>query len=287
MMTELFIAWRYLKARRKGFFSVLTTAIAVGGITLGVAALIITLAVMTGFHRDIREKILGIQPHIVVTKDQQFPIYRYEALRQRIAQTPGVLATAPFVYGQIILRNNQNVVGALIKGIDLDAEDRLVHVRKTFLGTGQTVLAKKDIIIGEELARTLGVRIGDTVLLMSPGQFTAIPKMYQFSVVRIFHSGMYEYDASLAFINLSDAQELFGLADGVSGIGVSVDDSDHADRVAQRLQESFPYPYVARSWDRMNKNLFAALKLEKIMMFIILTLIILVAAFNIVSNLLM
>ena len=287
MNTELFIAWRYLKARRKGFFSVLTTLIAVGGITLGVAALIITLAVMTGFHRDIREKILGIQPHIVVTKDQQFPLYSYDALSRQIAGTPDIIATAPFVYGQIILRHKQNVVGAVIKGIDLDAEDRLVQLRKTFLGPGAVDLTARTIVIGEELARTLGVRPGDDVILMSPGQFTAIPKMYQFTVLKLFHSGMFEYDATLAFVPLLDAQELFGITGGVSGIGVAVSDSDHAADVAQRLQKDLSYPYMVRSWDRMNKNLFAALKLEKTMMFIILTLIIVVAAFNIVSNLLL
>lgn len=287
MRTELFIAWRYLQARRKGFFSLLTTIIAVGGITLGVAALIITLAVMTGFHRDIRDKILGIQPHITVTKDRQEPMADYREIGRQMTVHPGIVASAPFVYGQIILRHRQNVTGAVIKGIDLDAEDRLVRIRKTFIGAGPARLDKRTIILGEELARTLGARPGDTILLMSPGQFAAIPKMHQFTVERLFHSGMFEYDATMAFVSLPDAQELFGLGDEVSGIGVTVAEPAAAGRTAAALQQNLPYPLIARSWDRMNKNLFAALKLEKAMMFIILGLIILVAAFNIVSNLLM
>jgi len=290
MSLEMFFAWRYLKARRKGVFTFLTTLIAIGGITLGVAALIITLAVMTGFHCDIREKILGVQPHLIVLRDDQLPLSEYVEIDARITANSQVAAVAPFVYGQIILMNNHATSGALVKGVDLKAEERLVPLKRLLVGRQAALIERlgdHDIILGQELARSIGVKSGQDVILMTPSRIALVPRMEKFNVAGVFHSGMYEYDSSLSYIALSSAQKLFGTGNAVSGIGISLKQPERAGLVEKELQEQLSYPYLVRSWERMNHNLFAALKLEKIMMFIILALIILVAAFNIISNLLL
>ena len=288
MPLELFIAFRYLKARRRGVFTLITTIIAVGGITLGVAALIITLAVMSGFHRDIREKILGLQPHIIALKEDGSSFLEYEFIMDRIKQNQAVLNVSPFVYGQIILRSNVGSSGAVLKGVDWQKENKLVGIDKKLVDTVSIKnLGDKEIIIGQELARNLKILKGQEVILMSPGQYALVPRMDKFKVAGLFHSGMYEYDATLSYVSLAAGQKLFGLENAVSGIGVSINDWEKADELSKNLQETIKYPYIFRSWQSMNRNLFAALKLEKIMMFIILTLIIVVAAFNIISNLLL
>lgn len=289
MSLELFIALRYLKARRHGVFTLLTTLIAIGGITLGVAALIITLSVMSGFHRDIREKILGIQPHLVVLKGGPQSFFEYPYVTEKIRGNPEVTAAAPFVYGQAILKNGQATSGAVIKGIDAALEDKLVHLGKTMIAGSlpREGLGPNDILLGRELGRNLGLTLGDELVVMSPGQLATIPRMEKFTVTGIFRSGMYEYDSNLGFISLAAGQKLFGIGDAVTGIGVSVRDWEHAGTVESSLAQNLTGAYWVRSWERMNQNLFSALKLEKIMMFIILTLIILVAAFNVISNLLL
>ena len=289
MSLEFFIALRYLKARRKGVFTLLTSVIAVGGITLGVAALIITLAVMSGFHEDIKEKILGVQPHLLVLKNNYEPFREYKAVQEKINANRHVKASAPFIYGQTIIRNGKQQTGAAVKGIDPRAEDRLVSLHKIIMSekAWNPEIDRGEIILGMELAQNIGVMAGQDVVLMSPGYYAMIPKMKKFRVKELFHSGMYEYDANLAYIGLQDAGELFGIDDAVTGIGLSVDDWENADAVGKLIQKSIGDDYWTRSWQSMNRNLFAALKLEKIMMFIILALIIIVAAFNIISNLLL
>jgi len=289
MSLEFFIAWRYLKARRKGVFTLLTSIIAVGGITLGVAALIITLAVMSGFHADIKDKILGVQPHLVVLKNNYEPFKEYTLVMDNINKNVHVKAAAPFVYGQTIIRHGRQGIGAAVKGIDPRAEDKLVALNRIVLSSTpwKPSISPGDIILGVELAQSIGVTSGEEVVLMTPGVYAMMPRMEKFRVVTLFHSGMYEYDANLAYVNLADAQRLFGLEGSVTGIGIAVDDWDKADAIGGDIQKTIGGSYWVRSWQRMNRNLFAALKLEKIMMFIILALIIIVAAFNIISNLLL
>lgn len=289
MPLELFIAFRYLKATRRGVFTFLTTIIAVGGITLGVAALIVTLAVMSGFHTDIKSKILGVQPHLVILKINYEPFSEYAAICERLSKNKEVKVAAPFVYGQTILRHGQSSIGAAVKGIDPAAEDRLVALNKIILydKPGPTVIKDGEILLGVELAQNLGVIKGQDVVLMMPGVYAMVPQMKKFKVSALFHSGMYEYDANLAYINLTDAKALMDTKDGVTGVGVSLKDWDKADAIGKEIQKDLSDGFWVRSWQRMNQNLFAALKLEKIMMFIILALIIIVAAFNIISNLLL
>jgi len=298
MPLEIFVALRYLKARRNGVFTLLTTLIAVGGITLGVASLIITLSVMSGFHRDIRDKILGLQPHILIVKENGEPFTEHEDIARKLLNNPGVIAAAPFVYGQAIVRSKSNTIGTVVKGIDWGKETGLVNIAHMIVGQKSNVetqnlaslqgLNSNEALLGNELARNLRVTTGDDVVLMFPSQLSAIPKMSKFKVKAIFHSGMYEYDANLCYITLNDAQKLFGLPSGsVTGLGVKLTDWEASTVMEKYFQQQLKYPFWARSWQRMNGNLFAALKLEKIMMFIILGLIILVASFNIISNLLL
>jgi len=270
-------------------FTFLTTLIAVGGITLGVAALIITLAVMSGFHRDIRERILGLQPHLTVLKESGTSFHEHEQVAADILREKEIRAASPFVYGQIILRHGEATAGVVLKGIDWKKEQQLVGLAKSIKDTRLLAggLQDNQVIIGKELARNLGAALGKEVILVSPGQFGVVPRMEKFRVAGIFSSGMYEYDANLAYVSLPSGQKLFGLENAVSGVGVALTDWEKADTIAAALQAKLDYPYWVRSWETMNKNLFAALKLEKIMMFIILTLIIVVAAFNIISNLLL
>ncbi|MFH1368281.1 MAG: ABC transporter permease [Elusimicrobiota bacterium] len=283
---ELFIALRYLKARRKGVFTLLTTLIAVGGITLGVASLIITLAVMSGFHKDIRERILSLQPHLFVIKEDTAPFLEYEFISQKIKENKDVTAAAPFIYGQIILRKGQTTCGAVIKGIDFIGEKKLVGLGK-ILHNDLGQMRDNHIILGYNLAQTLGAGVGKDVIVVSPGIVGTVPKMQKFWVASIFKSGMYEYDSNMAYITLPAAQDLFELDRAVTGIGISLKNPDIAAETGKTLRKDLSFPYGIRTWQSMNGNLFAALKLEKIMMFIILTLIIVVAAFNIISNLLL
>ncbi len=291
--TELFIALRYLKARKKGFFSVLTTLIAIGGTTLGVAALVITLAIMSGFQNDIRNKILGIQPHINIMRIDGNPFTNYEYVEEKIKENPSVTKYAPFIYKQGIIRGLSSSVstGIIIKAIDYSAEDAMVGLSKLInvhdMEFNKKELGGKHIILGNEMAKSIDTTAGDEVVLMFPSNFGSMPKMHKFKVAAILHSGMYDFDSSLGFIDLKYAQDIFNMEDEIDGISVQTNSFDKAVDTALELQNSLSFPYRAKAWIEMNKNLFSALKLEKIMMFLVLGLIILVAAFNIISNLLL
>ncbi len=289
---ELFIAYRYIKARKKGFFAFLTTLIAIGGTTLGVCALVITLAVMTGFQKDIRTKILGIQPHIFITKIDGSPFNDYKEIMQQAGNVDYVKSTAPFIYGQTVIKKQgySSGTGAIIKGIDFAAEDSMIKLSDKILKGNilhNNTISSDGIILGNELAKTINVVPGDNVIVMLPSQMTSVPKMKKLTVEAIFRSGMYEYDMSLSYVDIKSADSMFSFDGGVSGVAVVTSDIDKADFFAKDLQTKLRYPYKTKSWIDMNKNLFSALKLEKIMMFIILALIILVASFNIVSNILL
>ena len=286
---ELFIAYRYIKARKKGFFAFLTTVIAIGGTTLGVCALVITLAVMSGFQQDIRTKILGIQPHIYLSRVDGVVFDNYKTISDKILNFNYVKATAPYIFGQSIIKKQGYTqgTGALIKGIDFNLENKLMDL-KSKISKNSIILDNKisdsGIVLGNELANSIHAQVGDYVIVMFPSQIGTIPKMKKFKIEAIFHSGMYEYDNTLAYIDLKVADDMFSYDGGVSGIAIKTANFDKAINYAQDLQSKLGYSYKAKSWIEMNKNLFSALKLEKIMMFIILALIIIVAAFNIISN---
>lgn len=293
MSPELFIAIRYLKARKKGFFSMLTTFIAIGGTTLGVGALVITLAIMSGFQTDIRDKILGIQPHINITKVDGNPFNEYKEIADKVKENNLVVNTSPFIYKQGIIRGLESgaSTGIVIKAIDFESEDKMVGLSQQInikeIDFNNKEIGHKKIILGSELAKSIGSTAGDEIVLMFPSSFGSIPKMHKFTVSALIHTGMYDFDSSLGFMDLNEAQNLFMMSDEVSGISVNVQSFDKAVEAAAEIQHSLSFPYRAKAWIEMNKNLFAAFKLEKIMMFLILALIIIVAAFNIISNLLL
>ena len=301
MSYELFISLRHLKAKRSQKFISLNTWISVGGVALGVMALIVVIAVMSGFGKDLRDKILGTNSHVVVTNITRTGMEDYEAIIEKVIKAEGVNAAAPFILNQVMLTYGGNAAGVVVRGVDpvreagvSDLEKNLVQGSLEMLGRPEKSSGKSrrdGIILGKELARRLGVQHDDTVSMVAPASRVTpmglIPKIKLFKVVGFFESGMFEYDSNLAFISIYSAQKFFSMKGKVSGIEIRVEDIEQADQVAAEIQQSLGFPYYARDWMQMNKNLFSALRLEKIVMFIILILIILVAAFNIVSTLFM
>ncbi len=320
---EFHIAIRYLKSKKRKKIVSLNTVISIGGVGIGVAALIATLAVMTGFKEDLRDKILGTTSHIVITDRTRDNISDFSTLMDEVTQVPHVLAATPFIFKQVLLSAPSNAFGVVLRGIDPANEGKVTKLGENmvegdleFLTTpppappeeteasdptiksGQKILP--GIVIGKELANRLGVFWGETLHVVSPvgtgsasisqslgapGGFT--PKIRNFRIVGIFDSGMYEYDSTLAYISISEAQKFFNLADVVTGIEVKVDNIFIADAVSIEIENRLGFPYQAQDWKSLNRNLFSALELEKDMMFVILILIILVASFNIVGTLTM
>ncbi|MEK9627724.1 MAG: lipoprotein-releasing ABC transporter permease subunit [Nitrospinota bacterium] len=301
MSFELFVSLRHLKAKRAQKFISLNTWISIGGVALGVMALIVVIAVMSGFGKDLRDKILGTNSHIVVTNIARAGMENSESVLKKVMKAEGVTAAAPFILNQVMLSFGGNSTGVVVRGVDPSREAMVSDLGKNMirgeigmLGRGKSSNSRSrrdNIILGKELAHKLGVQMDDVVSMVSPASrltpMGLVPKIKLFKVVGMFESGMYEYDSSLSFISIQSAQKFFSMKKQVSGIEIRVDDIDNADKIAQVLQEDLGFPYYVRDWMRMNKNLFSALRLEKIVMFIILILIILVAAFNIVSTLFM
>jgi lipoprotein-releasing system permease protein len=292
MSFELFISLRYLKAKRKQTFISIITLISVGGVMLGVMTLIVVLSVMSGFEQDLKSKILAVNSDVVFMRYKDW-IPNYLDLVRQIEAVPKVVAATPFIYSQVMVRNEQLVSGAVLRGVDVNSVDRVIRIGQGIVaGTLQDlVIIENGVILGRELARNLGVGPGDQVDIISPlGRRTPLgraPQLSKHTVVGLLESGMFEYDSTFVVMSLATAQKFLGMGDQVTGMEIKVVDIYSADRVAQALREKFPHPYWIRDWMGMNRNLFSALKLEKITMFIILTLIILVAAFNIVGTLIM
>lgn len=298
MSFEYFIGGRYLRAKQKETFISLITILSVAGVTVGVMALIVVIAVMAGFESDLKQRILGVESHIVLMRhDGSFA--GYKSISKQINELQGVEAATPFIYSQVMLRSSTRVSGAVLRGIDPETAGSVIKILKnSALQNLKKIQPRKDtktfvpgIILGKELARNLGVLKGDAVYLISSrGMISPIgylPAMKRFEVAGIFESGMYEYDGSLAYINLKDAQKILNMKGSVTGIEVRVDDIYNARNIAKKIVSELGSLYWARDWMRMNHNLFSALKLEKTVMFIILALIVLVAAFNIASTLIM
>ena len=298
MAFEYFIGARYLRARQTQSFISLITILSVAGVTVGVMALIVVIAVMAGFESDLKTRILGIESHLVVRRHGE-PISGYREINSRVASLPGVAAATPIVNDQIMLRSAAGVSGAVVRGIDTETVGGVISVltpeilselQKAHRDTGP-VFIPPGIILGKELGRKLGVIVGDIVFIISPRGMLSpaghMPTMRRFKVVGFFESGMYEFDGSLSYINLAEAQKILRMPEAVSGIEVRLNDIYQAEKIAAKIDDELGFPYWTRTWMQMNKNLFSALKLEKTVMFIILALIVLVAAFNIASSLIM
>jgi lipoprotein-releasing system permease protein len=298
MAFEYFIGRRYLRARQKQAFITLITILSIAGVTVGVMALIVVIAVMAGFEADLVSRILGGQPHVMLMRyDRAFT--EYHQILKEVEKTEGVGAATPFIYTQGMLRSKSGASGAVIRGIDPETAGHVIKTLKdVYLPHTSSARNANDtrpeipgIVLGKELARSLGVLEGDIIYLMSPrGMLSPIghmPAMKQFKVTGFFESGMYDYDGSFAYIHLKAAQKLLRMGDSVTGIELQVKDIYKARDIAAKIKAKLGFPYWARDWMQMNRNLFRALKYERWTMFVILTLIILVAAFNIASTLIM
>jgi len=260
-------------------------------------ALIVVLAVMSGFEMTLKEKILGTQAHLVLLKASQEGMDHYEEVAKKAEEVKGVISAAPFIFNQVMLSSESNVSGVVLKGIDPDRVGKVTELAHN-LKAGRLQDLKTvqvgdlpGIILGVELAKHLSVSINDTIQVISPlGTMTPMgmmPKMKRFRVKGIFQSGMYEYDNTMAYVSLEGAQKFFSMGAHVTGIEIKTDDIYKVKKVGKEIRQRMGFPFWTKDWMEMNRNLFAALRLEKIAMFIILVLIVLVAAFNIISTLIM
>jgi len=294
MSLEWFISLRYLRAKRKQKFISLISVISVLGVAVGVLALIVVLSVYTGFTEGLRDQIIGINAHALV---QRFggPIYQPELLRKKIARVPGVQATTPYIYTQALISAGGNSSGIVLRGIDPETATKVIAIEHEMQSGHLSELDSANrlpgIILGSALAKRLGVRRGQNIRLISPSgplsPLGVLPKIKTCRVSGVFATGMYEYDATMGFISLMTARTLAGMESGVHGIEIRVDDVEQADIVAKAVRAQLGPGFSVRDWMEINKNLFAALKLEKLGIFIALDLIILVAALNIISALIM
>ncbi len=261
-------------------------------------ALIVVIAVMSGFESDLKSRILGGQSHVVLMR-YGGTLSDYRRVIKDVEKIPGVEAATPFIYTQIMLRSSSGISGAVLRGVDPESAGRVIKsLDRISFQDGSNVsqgqkkkISLPGIILGKELAKNIGVSKGDMVFLISPrgtlSPIGHIPAMRRFKVTGFFESGMYEFDGSFAYINIVDAQKMLRMGDTVTGIEVRVKDIYQAKNISERIVKQLGFPFWAKDWMQMNKNLFTALKLEKTVMFVILTLIVLVAAFNIASTLIM
>jgi lipoprotein-releasing system permease protein len=298
MSFEYFIGRRYLRAKQKQAFISLITILSISGVTVGVMALIVVIAVMSGFESDLKSRILGGQSHVVLMR-YGGTLSDYRRVIKDVEKIPGVEAATPFIYTQIMLRSSSGISGAVLRGVDPESAGRVIKsLDRISFQDGSNVsqgqkkkISLPGIILGKELAKNIGVSKGDMVFLISPrgtlSPIGHIPAMRRFKVTGFFESGMYEFDGSFAYINIVDAQKMLRMGDTVTGIEVRVKDIYQAKNISERIVKQLGFPFWAKDWMQMNKNLFTALKLEKTVMFVILTLIVLVAAFNIASTLIM
>lgn len=317
MKYEFFIGLRYLRSKRRQTFISIIGLISILGVFMGVMALNVVLAVMRGFEEELKDKILGVNSHLVVLS-YDGPIKDYDKIRAEVASFPGVVGTSPFIYGQGMLVGETNVIGAVIRGIDPQNAGGVTNIEEA-LGRGTIGRGKKEeikdeelrkigheliaklgestkpgkppLIIGRELAANLGVSVGDQVNLVSPfgkvGPFGPQAKIKRFEVVGLFDYGMVEYDSSIAYVSLKDAMDFFDMDGKVTGIEAKVRDVYKAKQIGNEITDKLGFPFYVRNWEDVNKSLFRALRLERIAIAIFLALIILVAALDIVSTLTM
>jgi len=291
---QIFVALRYLKSKKKHKGVSFNTAISIGGVALGVMALLVVLSVMSGFHEDLQKKILGVNAHLVVLNFRG-TLDNYGTVIDKIKAEKEVVSTSPFVLGQVMVSFGSKGQGVYLRGVDPELEEKTTdiakHIKEGTIKDLNTQGGLPGIILGKELALRLGVVRNDTITILSPtgeiGPLGMLPKIKSFRVVGIFEVGMFEYDSNLVVTGLKPAQEFLGLKGDVTGLEVRISDIYKAADVRARVQQVLGSPYHVRDWMQMNKNLFSALKLEKFAMFVILVLIILVASFNIVSTLIM
>ena len=308
MRFELYVAARYLKAKRRQAVVGVVTTISIVGVAAGVAALIIALAITNGMRRDLQDRLLGASAHVDLMRVESDGIRDWQPLIERLRRVPHVTAAAPGIYGQVLVSRGPRAGFALIKGI-IPAEERTVSSLLDTIATGSAKeldaqpaatqdslpapvnTAYPPLVLGKELAETIGAQVGDSVLVTSPqGELTPLglaPKYQRFRVVAIFHSGFYQYDSAMAFMRLTDAQSLFSEPDLLSVISFKVDDLDHAPQIGRAIEHEAGKGFMSTNWMEQNRELFRALKLEQVVTFIVIALIVIVAALNILIALTM
>ena len=298
MSYEFFIAKRYLRTKRKIGFISLITYISIAGVAIGVAALIIVLSVMNGFEEELRSRFIGVDAHIQINNKENSGLTEYARIIDDLKNTPHVVASSPFIREKGLIRSRQSSAGIYVKGIEPETAVLATDIGKNInfgalkLGPVKTTSKRSmsGIVLGFNLADKLVVTIGDTVTIMSFSGITRMgqtPMYRQFKVTGYFETGLYEYDDNYAYISIEQAQRLFKLGQKVTGIEIRTDSQNKADNIAGKINQVLPEPYQAKSWFNINPNLFAAMQFEKWAAFIILSLIILVAAFNIASTMIM
>lgn len=290
MAFEFFIGRRYLKAKKKEAFISLITLLSMTGVTLGVMALIVVIAVMSGAEADLQARILMIQPHVTLMRyGGDFADYR--EIQARLQKDTQVTSASPFTYSQAMLRSAAGTYGAVIKGIDpatarMDLQGFDLRTLRAAPAEGLATIA-----LGREIAKNLKVAVGDTIAVMTPQVHEAaigsVPRMQPFKIAGVIETGLFEYDQTFAFVHLAEAQRLTGMGDAVNGIEIRLQRVFDAQAFADRITAEFEFPFWARDWMRANRNIFLSLKQQKVVMFIILSLIVLVAAFSITSSLIM
>jgi len=289
---ELFIGLRYTRAKRRNHFISFISLISMLGIALGVMALIVVLSVMNGFEKELRGRILGMVSHVTV-RSYEGRIQDWPSLNKLVSENPQVIGSAPYIEAEAMLSNRSSVSGTIVRGIDPDLEPEVsdIHQHMTFGNFSDLKAGEYGIILGSGLASSLDVVPGDRVTMITP-QSTAsplgfLPRLRRFKVVGLFEIGVYEYDRSTALIHREDASRLFRLDGGVSGLRLKLQDMDRAPLVRQQLRDNLNFDYWISDWTLRHANYFKAVQTEKTVMFIILSLIVAVAAFNIVSTLVM
>ena len=319
MNYELFVANRYLRSKRRTAFISIITYISAGGVMIGVAALVIVLSVMNGFETEVRERIIGQDAHLNVTLFHEQPMKNWEGIEDRLRALNHVTGASPFISGKGMLRRGRSIEGSIIKGVEEttlgqvgDLPEKIIAGKLTLKEVREGDISYSDtlsdlledrsrlsysrqpvgkplpgILIGRQLAFRMSVTVGDCVIAVSPlgmaGMLT-MPKLLRFMVSGVFETGIYEYDDNFSFISIEAAQDLFDLEDAITGIELKLDDENRADLLKSEIEQSFGYPYYPRTWFEMHRTLFTWMKLEKWLYLILLSLIILVAAFNIVSS---
>ena len=293
---EFYIARKYLLAKRKQTFISIITFISICGVTVGVMALIIVLAVMSGFERELKDRILGSTAHAHVTS-LNGSIEKPFAVAEKVRKVEGVVAASPYIFTQMMIASGSGAVGGVLRGVDTATIGDVTRLRSDIrVGRLEDLHRRTEdglpgVILGKELAGNLDVGPGDLIEVLVPGgtitPLGAFPKTARFRVVGVSESGMYEYDATFAYIAFEEAGRLLGMEERATGVEVKVKDIYAAADVSQRIRSALGYPFRAKDWMQSNRNLFSALKLEKVVMFVILVLIVMVAAFNIISTLIM
>jgi len=311
MRFEIYVAARYLRAKRRQAVVGVVTAISIAGVAAGVAALIIALAITNGMRRDLQDRLLGASAHVDLMRVQSDGIRDWRPLLERLRRVPHVTAAAPGLYGQVLVSRGPRAGFALIKGI-LPADERTVSSlldtittgsakdldpqapsrdAQLFPGQGSINTPYPPLVLGKDLAETIGAQVGDSVLVTSPqGELTPLglaPKYQRFRVAAVFQSGFYQYDSAMAFMRLADAQILFSEPDLLSVISFKVDDLDRAPQIGKAIEEAAGKGFMSNNWMEQNRELFRALKLEQVVTFIVIALIVIVAALNILIALTM